>query len=112
MRFLYSFLFVNRIIIDESKKHCKEWCCELVQNLENQYPVAWDHIVSGLFEMPSESLSQVLGFTSVTTQVQVFEKLNHPNAAVRAEAIKYIAENADSFKVSIFRRNFFFFQKQ
>lgn len=91
----------DRIIIEESRKHCDDWSCKLVQGLENQYPVAWDIVVSELLkDSACDSLSRVLGFTSFTTQFQIFEKLNHPKAEIRMEAIKYIANHAEDVKVS------------
>lgn len=57
-------------------------------------------MISSLFEeYSSESLSHVLGLTSITSQVQTFEKLNHVNSIVRIEAIKYISENPHIVKV-------------
>lgn len=91
---------VYRIIINESKKTNNEWGCELVQKMEHQYPNAWDNVVSTLLKSnSSESLSHALGLTSVISQIQCFEKLNHPIASIRIEAIKYIAENSESVKV-------------
>lgn len=88
------------IIINESKKTNNEWGCELVQKMERQYPNAWDNVVSALLKNNSfESLSRALGLTSVISQIQCFEKLNHPLASIRIEAIKYIAENPESVKI-------------
>lgn len=95
--------FFDSIVIEGARKKCDERCCELVKSLEIQYPSAWDSTVASLFdEEPDESLSRVLGFTSATPQIEIFQKLNHPVASIRAEAIKNIAQNVDSFKVNNF----------
>lgn len=57
-------------------------------------------MISNLLKnFPSGSLTRVLGLTSVTSQVEVFNKLNSVEPMIRIEAIKWISENADSVKV-------------
>ena len=86
--------------MEECYESDASWCSELVQRLENQYPSQWDSVISNLLkDFPSGSLTRVLGLTSVTSQVQVFNKLNSVEPMIRVEAIKWISENADGVKV-------------
>ncbi|KAF9811952.1 hypothetical protein SFRURICE_021309, partial [Spodoptera frugiperda] len=112
-------------IIDEDDTSNKafNWYALFLKNLERQYPNAFDKVVKE--EMSSNSknsqkrrsqLSKLLGFKPAIAHkvgdTYLFENLNHVNAKLRVEAVKYIAkefktlkaEHADFVKESIINR--------
>lgn len=112
-------------IIDEDDASSKvlKWYALFLKNLERQYPDVFDKVVKE--EMSSDSknspkrksqLSKLLGFIPAIAHkvggTYLFENLNHVNAKLRVEAIKYISqefealksENADFVKDSIINR--------
>ncbi|XP_022820485.1 HEAT repeat-containing protein 1 [Spodoptera litura] len=112
-------------IIDEDDNASKvfNWYALFLKNLERQYPDAFDKVVKK--EMSSNSkntkkrrnqLSKLLGFKPAVAHkvgdTYLFENLNHVNAKLRVEAVKYIAkefealktEHADFVKESIINR--------
>lgn len=95
---------IGRIVVEEGRESDASWGCELVQRLERQYPTVWDGVISDFLKTsPSGSLTRILGLTSITSQVQVFEKLNHVESSIRVEAIKWIADNTNVVKVRHFK---------
>ncbi|CAH1645146.1 unnamed protein product [Spodoptera littoralis] len=112
-------------IIDEDDNASKvfNWYALFLKNLERQYPDAFDKVVKK--EMSSNSkntkkrrnqLSKLLGFKPAVAHkvgdTYLFENLNHVNAKLRVEAVKYITkefealktEHADFVKESIINR--------
>lgn len=99
------------MIINTGDSDSQQWYCELVQNLEHQYPDPWDNVIPTLIkEGDRDSINHLLGFTSLASQIQVFQKLNDPNVDVRVEVIKYIAENPTHFNVSyiLYKYDYFY----
>ncbi|CAB3248200.1 unnamed protein product [Arctia plantaginis] len=96
-------------IIEEEDSSSKSftWYAQLLKTLERQYPDAFDKVVKE--EMSSNSknsqnrrsqLSKLLGFKPAIAHkvggTYLFENLNHVNAKLRIEAVKYICKEFDS----------------
>ncbi|XP_041968387.1 HEAT repeat-containing protein 1 [Aricia agestis] len=99
-------------IIDEDSenftKMVTEWYSVVLKKLETKYPDAFDSVIKK--EMSSDisphrrrQLSQILGFKPAVAHkvgdTFLFENLNHINAELRVEAVKYIAKEFNSLKL-------------
>lgn len=112
-------------IIEEEEHSSKSftWYAQLLKTLERQYPEAFDKVVKDEMSSTSKNsakrqsqLSKLLGFKPAIAHkvggTYLFENLNHVNAKLRVEAVKYIAkefealknDNADFVKESIANR--------
>jgi U3 small nucleolar RNA-associated protein 10 len=101
------------LLLDASKKkqypeHIHKWLTEVVETVERQYPEQFDKEVykilsstqQGKISKRKQSLQRLLKETmSIRCKFDVMDKLYHPNAAYRKEALRYLTNNLDSLRV-------------
>lgn len=113
MNVLFCFLlFCNKFFVRfilkvfHPKKHNaedkKQWLCDLLRTIENQYPNAFDEEISKILKRSpgsrethqQKSLRKLLeNSMDVHNSLCIFEKLYHPNPQIRKQAIKHLVKN-------------------
>ncbi|XP_072401765.1 HEAT repeat-containing protein 1 [Diabrotica undecimpunctata] len=85
----------------------KEWLTEIFESIENQYPCPFDKEIYKILSVSTnktsikrrKSLSKILkNTTTYQGKFDIFNKLYHPNPAIRTEALTFLLDDYDSLR--------------
>lgn len=88
-------------------EHLQKWLSEIIETLERQYPDQFDKEVYKILSTTQQgkilkrrkSLQKILKETmTVRCRFDVLDKLYHPNASFRREAIRYLINNYETLR--------------
>ncbi|XP_056631660.1 HEAT repeat-containing protein 1 homolog [Diorhabda sublineata] len=109
-----TFVFtILRCILDavntklQISPEAQNWLTEIIHSIEQQYPTPFDKAVHKILSTSSDKrsvkrrkcLSKIIKNSVIYRgKFELFEKLYHPNPAIRGEAIKLLCNNFDDLK--------------